>query len=138
MLYLQNIPDGLREPLLAAFNEIVGNFREGRWEPSELNGGKLCEVVYTIVRGFVDGTFPAKPSKPKNMVDACKTLELEKQEIRAFIMRANPQDCDCVIRDPQQPRGRTCGRGCRSKSHGCSSRSEYGKVAHGRVDSDLP
>lgn len=72
---LSGIPVGLRQPLLDAFTEIVRNFREGRWEPSELNGGKLCEVVYTILRGHVDGKMPSKPSKPKNMVDACRGLE---------------------------------------------------------------
>jgi hypothetical protein len=74
------IPEGLREPLLAAFNEIAKNFREGRWEPSELNGGKLCEVVYTIIKGVLNGTFPAKPTKPKNMVDSCRALESENKK----------------------------------------------------------
>src|SRR5438067_3562544 len=69
------IPDGLRKPLLDAFNEIMRNFRERRWEPSELNGGKLCEVVYTILRGHVDGKMPAKPAKPPNMLMACQALE---------------------------------------------------------------
>lgn len=72
---LAGIPAGLREPLLDEFNKVARNFREGRWEPAELNGGKLCEIVYTILRGHVDGTFDAKPSKPSNMVDACRGLE---------------------------------------------------------------
>jgi hypothetical protein len=61
--------------LLDALREIVMNLRQSRWEPSELNGGKLSEVVYTILRGHVDGSFQAKPSKPSNMVDACRALE---------------------------------------------------------------
>lgn len=69
------IPDGLRTPLLDAFHAILRNFRERRWEPSELNGGKLCEVVYTILRGYVDGKMPSKPSKPTNMLGACQALE---------------------------------------------------------------
>jgi hypothetical protein len=69
------VHDGLRKPLLDAFNEIMRNFRERRWEPSELNGGKLCEVVYTIIRGHIDGKMPAKPSKPRNMYDACLAIE---------------------------------------------------------------
>jgi hypothetical protein len=72
---LANLPPSLRDDLLRAYNEIVVNYREGRWEPSELNGGKLCEVVYTILRGHVDGAFPATSSKPANMVDACRALE---------------------------------------------------------------
>jgi len=66
---------GLRDSLLKALNEIVRNFREGRWEPASLNGGKLCEAAYTVVRGFADGSYPDKPTKPANMVDACKDLE---------------------------------------------------------------
>ena len=69
------IPNGLREPLLEAFAEIVRNFRENRWEPAELNGGKLCEVIYTILLGFTQGGYANTPTKPKNMVDACRELE---------------------------------------------------------------
>lgn len=69
------IPDGLRSPLLKAYDEIQTNFRERRWEPSELNGGKLCEIVYTIISGHIAGSFPNKPSKPSNMVSACQAIE---------------------------------------------------------------
>lgn len=72
---LAGIPSGLRDPLVEEFNKIVRNFREGRWEPAALNGGKFAEVVYTILRGHVDGVFPSAPSKPPNMVDACRALE---------------------------------------------------------------
>ena len=74
---LDTLPEGLRKELLDAFNQIVKNFRERRWEPSELNGGKLCEVVYTILKGYGDGKYPAKAAKPKNMVLACQKLETE-------------------------------------------------------------
>lgn len=73
---LSGLPPGLGNQLLAAYAEIERNFRERRWEPSELNGGKLCEVVYTILKGHTDGVFPAKATKPQNMVDACRALEL--------------------------------------------------------------
>src|SRR5688572_15532360 len=72
---LAGLPTTLRAELLRAFAEIERNYRERRWEPSELNGGKLCEIVYTILRGFVDGHYPAHASKPANMVDACRSLE---------------------------------------------------------------
>lgn len=72
---LAELPPILREELIGAFIRIEHNFREGRWEPSELNGGKLCEVVYSILRGHVDGTFPERASKPRNVVDACRALE---------------------------------------------------------------
>jgi hypothetical protein len=74
---LGTLPDGLRKELLDAFNQIVKNFRERRWEPAELNGGKLCEVVYTILKSYDDGKYPAKANKPKNMVLACQQLENE-------------------------------------------------------------
>lgn len=78
---LSGIPAGLRAPLIAAYSEIVQNFRERRWEPSELNGGKLCEIVHSILKGHVDGRMPSKPQKPRNMVDACKNLEKADQSL---------------------------------------------------------
>jgi hypothetical protein len=72
---LAGFPGALRSELLTAYAEILRNYRERRWEPAELNGGKLCEVVYTILRGHVDGAFPSKSKKPANMVDACRALE---------------------------------------------------------------
>lgn len=70
-----SLPTRLREQLLDAFSRIVINFREGHWEPSELNGGKLCEVVYSVLNGIASGSFPASATKPRNFVDACKALE---------------------------------------------------------------
>jgi len=72
---LSAIPATLRETLFRYYNEIIRNFREHKWEPSELNGGKFCETVYTILKGCVDGFYPARPIKPTNMVDACHGLE---------------------------------------------------------------
>lgn len=72
---LSEIPDGLRSDLLAAFRKIVRNYREHRWEPAELNGGKLCEAVYTVVLGNLDGGYAPRSSKPKDMVSACRNLE---------------------------------------------------------------
>ena len=69
------LPEKLRDELVSSFNDIVKNFRERRWEPSELNGGKLCEVAYSILKGYADGKYPARATKPKNMVLACQQLE---------------------------------------------------------------
>jgi hypothetical protein len=71
------LPATLRDELLGAFNQIVKNFRERRWEPSELNGGKFCEVVYTILKGYADGAYPTRARKPRNMLRACQNLESE-------------------------------------------------------------
>ena len=72
---LSAIPNGLRRPLLKEYNNIVQNYLEQRWTPTELSGGKFCEIVYTIIKGFGLGTYDRKPSKPRNFVDACKRLE---------------------------------------------------------------
>lgn len=69
------LPDELRQALLDHFNEIIRNFREKQWEPSELNAGKFCEVVYSILKGHVDGALPSSARKPRNFVDACRKLE---------------------------------------------------------------
>jgi hypothetical protein len=74
---LAALPSGLRQELLGEFSKIVKNYAEGRWEPAELDGGKLAEAAYCVCRGFVDGSYPANTSKPKNMVDACRALERE-------------------------------------------------------------
>ncbi|HET8884181.1 MAG TPA: hypothetical protein VFM68_01790 [Candidatus Saccharimonadales bacterium] len=72
---LGNLPKTLRDELIGEFNKLVKNYREERWEPSEMSGGKLCEIVYSILAGHVGGVYPKKSSKPSNMVDACKALE---------------------------------------------------------------
>ena len=72
---LAGLPAGLRDPLLKCYREIGSGFAEHRWEPSELNGGKFCEVVFTIIDGSLAGKFPASPSKPSDMVKACRALE---------------------------------------------------------------
>jgi hypothetical protein len=72
---LAGLPKALRDALLKSYKEIVSNYLERRWEPSELNGGKFCEAVYSIVDGAIKGTFPTKASKPSNMLSACQALE---------------------------------------------------------------
>lgn len=81
---LGNIPPSLADELVGALTQISTNFRESRWEPSELNGGKLCEVVYTIIKGVSDGSFPANATKPGNMVSACLALEKESSLSRSL------------------------------------------------------
>jgi len=72
---LAGLPPGLRAPLLKSYKEIAASYSEGRWEPSELNGGKFSEVVYSIISGSLSGTMPTSPSKPSDMVRACRSLE---------------------------------------------------------------
>lgn len=68
------LPDSLRDELLAAYNEIAKNYKESRWEPSELNGGKLSEVAYAVIKGYLDGNYPLRASKPSNFELACRQL----------------------------------------------------------------
>jgi hypothetical protein len=76
------LPATLRDDLLSAFNEIVKNYRELRWEPAELNGGKLCEAVFTIVEGWLrDGNYPARAKKPSRFPQACLDLEQTYQHV---------------------------------------------------------
>lgn len=81
---LAAIPDGLREPLLAEYGSIVQNFAENRWSPSELSGGKFCEIVYTILDGFARSSYAAMPSKPRAFDQACRGLESNGHVPRSF------------------------------------------------------
>lgn len=72
---LGNMPQGLREELLAEFAKATRNFREQRWEASELNGGRFSEVAYCICRGYVDGQYPPSAIKPRSLSESCKALE---------------------------------------------------------------
>ena len=71
---LSGIPNNFETELFDKYKEIERNFREGKWEPSELNGGKLCEVAYSILKGHIDGSFPPKPTKPAQFPLACDAL----------------------------------------------------------------
>lgn len=72
---LKSIPTGLRNPLIELYEGALADYTTGRWESVGTKAGKVCEVVYSIAHGKVSGGFPAKPSKPNNMVDDCKRLE---------------------------------------------------------------
>jgi hypothetical protein len=81
---LSTLPDGLREPLLAEYDSIVRNFIEHRWAPSELSGGKFCEIVFSILEGHAKSSYPAAPIKPPSFVQACKGLENHSGSPRSF------------------------------------------------------
>lgn len=81
---LATIPSGLRQPLLAEYQSIVQNYMERRWSPSELSGGKFCEIVYTILDGFSQGKYATQPSKPRDFVGECRKLENNSQVPRSF------------------------------------------------------
>jgi len=71
---LGGLPSGLRGELLGEYAKIIRNYRERRWEAAELDGGRFAEIVYTILRGHVDGTYPPTASKPQNFPQSCEAL----------------------------------------------------------------
>jgi hypothetical protein len=81
---LSAIPSGLRDPLISEYNSIVQNFLEHRWTPTELSGGKFCEIVYTILDGRAKSAYLPAPTKPSNFVDSCRRLENNSGEPRSF------------------------------------------------------
>jgi hypothetical protein len=81
---LSAIPAGLRVPLLVEYRSIVQNFAEHRWSPSELSGGKFCEIVFTILDGHAKSAYAASPAKPKRFVEDCRKLENNSHVPRSF------------------------------------------------------
>ena len=81
---LSGIPDGLRNPLLAEFSQIITSFMERRWTSAELSGGRFCEIVYTILDGYAGQSYARTPVKPPNFVDACRALERNTGVPRSF------------------------------------------------------
>jgi hypothetical protein len=71
---LQNLPQALRDELFDDLDRITRNYRENRWEASELDGGRFREVAYAILVGYFTGTYPATAAKPANMKSACDAL----------------------------------------------------------------
>jgi hypothetical protein len=72
---LAGLPPAFRDALIESYQEIGRNYFEHRWGPSELDGGKFCEAAYSIVHGMISGSFGVMPTKPKDMVRACRDLE---------------------------------------------------------------
>src|SRR5262245_14936567 len=72
---LSGIPEGLRRPLIQAFAEMQNEFRAGEWRNAGVKAGHIAEITYCILHGRVTGTYADRPSKPGNMVDACRALE---------------------------------------------------------------
>lgn len=89
---LNLIPNQLKVELLDSYINIQQNYIEQRWEPSELNGGKFCEVTYMIVLGLLSGHFDLNAKRPRNLFDACRKLEQDfpkgQRSLRIQIPRA--------------------------------------------------
>jgi len=73
---LGHLPQGLRDELISEYGEIVRNYRESRWKATELDAGWFCEIVYNILAAFLDGgSYPARASKPGDLISACDKLK---------------------------------------------------------------
>jgi hypothetical protein len=73
---LGGLPVCLRNELMEEYRKITVNYRELRWETAELNGGRFCEIVYSILDGFLSGgAYPDKAKKPPRFNQACVQLE---------------------------------------------------------------
>jgi hypothetical protein len=81
---LSAIPKVLRDELFSEYRSIIQNYSEHRWSPTELSAGRFCEVVYSILKGYGDGSYPLKASKPNDFVGACRKLESNKNMPRSF------------------------------------------------------
>jgi hypothetical protein len=73
--FLSGLPANLREELLQSYEAISSRYAEHKWGPSELDGAKFCEIIYSIVNGLLRGNMPSRASKPTNMLRACQALE---------------------------------------------------------------
>lgn len=72
---LSTIPVGLRDPLIAEFEQALDEYRAADWEKVGLKAGKFCEVAYSICAGHATGTYATSPSKPGNFPQSCRDLE---------------------------------------------------------------
>ena len=78
------LPSGLRVPLLEEYQRILHSFLENRWLPSELSGGRFCEIVFTVIAGYASGSYANAPKKPQDFVGACRRLEQNTHVPRSF------------------------------------------------------
>jgi hypothetical protein len=72
-----SIPLSLRNKLEQSYGEIKINFSQGRWEPSELNGGKFCEIVLRLLEWHTSAThtFTAFGTKISDFGQATRRFE---------------------------------------------------------------
>lgn len=87
MQALGDIPQGLRDELMSEYRSITKNFARAEWGDAGVHGGRFCEVVYSILRGKVDGSYPDSASKPPNFPKACRDLELVDKTVASQSIR---------------------------------------------------
>ncbi|MBS3160016.1 hypothetical protein J4436_04460 [Candidatus Woesearchaeota archaeon] len=70
-----SMPKELRENLEKYFLEIIKNYKENRWEPSELNGAKFSEVVFRILEWHTNNSYTPFGTKIQPFNDKLKQFE---------------------------------------------------------------
>jgi len=69
-----SMPKELRENLEKYFLEIIKNYKENRWEPSELNGAKFSEVVFRILEWHTNNSYTPFGTKIQPFNDKIKQI----------------------------------------------------------------
>ncbi|PIN73764.1 hypothetical protein COV20_06105 [Candidatus Woesearchaeota archaeon CG10_big_fil_rev_8_21_14_0_10_45_16] len=71
------MPKDLLEHLEGTYDEIIRNFHESRFEPSELNGGKFSEAVYRVLEWHTNSNRSYTPfgQAIRNFSDSLKKFE---------------------------------------------------------------
>ncbi len=71
-----SVPQELCERLEEHYNKIKESFVHGDYEPSELNGGKFCEIVIRILEWHVNGgTYTPLGQTIKDFGTSCRSFE---------------------------------------------------------------
>jgi len=81
---LSCLPASLRRELISEFSRLQASYYGRKWSPTELSGGRFCEIVYSVIKGHASGSYPSKASKPRNFLAACQALEQETSLPRSF------------------------------------------------------
>jgi hypothetical protein len=70
-----SIPNPILEKLETSYNSVKRNFRENRFEPSELNGAKFCEAVFRVLEWHTTKKYTPFGSTIKDLTQAVKKFE---------------------------------------------------------------
>jgi hypothetical protein len=70
-----SIPKPILDRLETSYNNVKKNFRESRFEPSELNGAKFCEIVLRLLEWHTSKSYTPFGTDVKDFARAAKKFE---------------------------------------------------------------